>query len=161
MKNYSFRLATVLRIRRVESLLARERVGVAARRLTTAVAREREVSGWYQAGIAWIGELDSAAFAAAQQRGERLAEIVVTAAEQRAVSEAHLVTERLGAVRAERRVAVLERLDDRRRREWLAGVAREDVALLDDFANVRAASGSIGADVSVSGAGARGVADVD
>ena len=38
--------------------------------------------------------------------------MVVTATEERAASEGRLVAERLGAVQAERRVAVLERLDD-------------------------------------------------
>ncbi len=145
MKGYSFRLGTVLRVRRVEALLARQRVGVAARVLSAAVVREREITETYQAGIRLSGEFDGAAFIAAHERGERLARMLASAAGERAVLEAHLGAERLEAVQAERRVAVLERLDKRRRREWLAVVAHEDVAVLDDFATVRAAAGAMGA----------------
>jgi hypothetical protein len=145
MKSYSFRLGTVLRVRRVEALMARQRVGVAARVLADAAVRERELTADYQASIGLAHDLDGAGFMAALESGERLATMVATAVAERMESEERLVAERLEALRAERRVAVLERLDDRRRREWLAGVQREDVAVLDDFATVRAAAGSMGA----------------
>ena len=145
MKSYSFRLGTVLRVRRVEALMARQRVGVAARVLADAALRERELTADYQASIGLAHDLDGAGFMAALESGERLATMVATAVAERMESEERLVAERLEALRAERRVAVLERLDDRRRREWLAGVQREDVAVLDDFATVRAAAGSMGA----------------
>jgi hypothetical protein len=71
--------------------------------------------------------------------------MLVSAAEVRSTREARLGSERLEAVLAERRVAVLERLDERRRLEWLAAVQHEDVAVLDDFATGRAAAGAMAA----------------
>lgn len=143
MKGYSFRLGTVLRVRRVEALLARQRVGTAARVLATAVGREREMTETYQAGIRLSGELDGTAFVAAQESGERFAGMLASAVAARTTLEDRLAAERFEAVRAERRVAVLERLDERRRREWLVAVQREDVAVLDDYATVRAAKSAM------------------
>jgi hypothetical protein len=143
MKSYSFRLGTVLRVRRVEALLARERVGVAARSLATAVGHERVATATYQVAVGRTGELEGPAFLAAQQQGDRLAAMMAASASERAASERRLGAQRLAALQSERRVAVLERLDERRRREWLIAVQHEDVAVLDDFATVRAAAGAI------------------
>ncbi len=143
MNAYSFRLGAVLRVRRVESLLSRQRVGMAARGLATAVGREQTTSQAYEAGITCSGELDGAAFVAGQERGGRLAGMLAVAVAERAMADDRLSAERLESVRAERRVAVLERLDERRKREWMVAVQREDVAVLDDFATVRAAAAAI------------------
>jgi flagellar biosynthesis chaperone FliJ len=143
MKGYSFRLGTVLRVRNVESLLARQRVGMAARGLAEAIGREKQISETYQASIRLSSEVDGAAFLATRESGERLAAMMASAVVERAKREELLGAKRLEAVQAERRVAVLERLDERRRREWLLSEQREDVAVLDDFATVRAAGGAI------------------
>lgn len=71
--------------------------------------------------------------------------MVTAAAAERGVMETRLSAERLQALKAERRVAVLERLDERRRIEWMAAVQHEDVAVLDDFATGRAAAGAMAA----------------
>jgi hypothetical protein len=143
MKAYSFRLGAVLRVRRVETLLARQRVGAAARDLGLAVVRERDITAAYDDGTRPPGRLEGTAFLANYERGERLAGMLVSATDLRSAREAHLGSERLEAVLAERRVAVLERLDERRRLEWLAAVQHEDVAVLDDFATGRAAAGTM------------------
>ena len=143
MKAYSFRLGAVLRVRRVETLLARQRVGAAARDLGCAVVHEREITATYEDGTRPSGSLDGTAFLATYERGQRLAGMLVSAADVRSAREARLGSERLEAVLAERRVAVLERLDERRRLEWLAAVQHEDVAVLDDFATGRAAAGAM------------------
>ena len=118
-------------------------LGLAARSLALAVGHEREATARYQASIGHAGELEGPAFLAAQQRGERLAEMVAASASERAQKERRLGAQRLAALQSERRVAVLERLDERRRREWLIAVQHEDIAVLDDFATVRAAAGAI------------------
>jgi hypothetical protein len=145
VKSYSFRLGTVLRVRRVETLLARQSVGVAARVLASALVREQEMVDIYEQAARPRGELDGAAFVAAHERGGRLAGMLASAVDERAAHEARLGAERLEAVRAERRVAVLERLDERRRVEWMAAVQHEDVAVLDDFATGRAAARAMAA----------------
>ncbi len=144
MKNYTFRLGTVLRVRRVESLLARQRLGTAARSLAGAVIREQEATGAYEADIRSLGELSADAFVAAREKGERRAEMMTEAAADHDAASRCLDEERARTVHAERRVAVLEKLDERRRQEWLATVQREDAAVLDDFATVRAAAGAMG-----------------
>jgi hypothetical protein len=145
MKAYSFRLGAVLRVRRVETLLARQRVGAVSRDLGRAVVREAEISATYENGTRASGCLDGAAFLANYERGGRLAGMLVSAGEVRSDLETCLGSERLRAVLAERKVAVLERLDERRRLEWLAAVQHEDVAVLDDFATGRAAAGAMAA----------------
>jgi hypothetical protein len=79
----------------------------------------------------------------------------------RGTEESRLGARRLAALASERRVAVLERLDERRRREWLVAVQHEDVAVLDDFATVRAATGAIGAAKRTDPGGARETPDAD
>jgi len=64
VKSYSFRLGTVLRVRRVETLLARQSVGVAARVLASALVREQEMVDIYEQAARPRGELDGAAFVA-------------------------------------------------------------------------------------------------
>jgi hypothetical protein len=140
MKAYTFRLGTVLRIRGVESLLARQQVGVAGRALGAASGRERSAIETYEATARPPGELEGSGFVAARERGERLASVMLSATAARAAHERDLWAQRRAALGAERRVAVLERLDDRRRREWFVAVQHEDVAILDDFATVRAAA---------------------
>ena len=125
MKGYTFRLGTVLRVRHVEVLMARQRVGVAARMLSDAAVRERRLTAEYEASIGSADEIYGAGFIAAFESGHRLAAMVATSVAGRVELQQRLVAERLEALRAERRVAVLERLDDRRRREWLTGVQRE------------------------------------
>ena len=122
MKGYSFRLGAVLRVRRVETLLAHQRVGMAARELAAAFARERDMDNNYEAAVGVLGEVAGTVFAAKREAGERLADILAMAVGDRMKRQDHLGQERLGAVRAERRVAVL-----------------------DDFATVRAAAGAMGA----------------
>jgi len=144
MKSYAFRLGTVLRVRRVESLLARQHLGTAARALAQAVVREQEATSAYEADIRPPSELSADAFVAARERNERLAKMMTEAAADHDAAGRRLEAERVRTVRAERRVAVLEKLDERRRQEWLATVQREEAAVLDDFATVRAAAGAMG-----------------
>jgi hypothetical protein len=161
MKGYSFRLGTVLRVRRVEALQARQRVGVAARSLAVAVGLEREATQSYESSLDCYGELDGPDFLAAQQSGERLAAMMASSSVVRITQERRLGAQRLAALHSERRVAVLERLDERRRREWLVAVQHEDVAVLDDFATVRAATGAIGAAKRTDPGGARETSGAD
>ncbi len=99
MKGYSFRLGAVLRVRRVETLLARQRVGMAARELAAAVVRERDMDNNYEAAVGVLGEVAGTVFAAKREAGERLADILATAVGDRMKRQDHLGQERLGAVR--------------------------------------------------------------
>ena len=99
----------------------------------------------YEAGTRRCGVLDGTAFVAEHERGERLAGMLSAAVDERGALETRLSSERLDSLKAERRVAVLARLDERRRMEWMAAVQHEDVAVLDDFATGRAAAGAMAA----------------
>ncbi|MCU1490780.1 MAG: hypothetical protein JWM85_2185 [Acidimicrobiaceae bacterium] len=139
MKRYRFPLATVLRVRRVESALAQQRLALSTREL---IAAEDEVRVAQQRSRS-VPELllaaDAAAFSDWRDRGERAAlglasaELIVTATSER---REELRSE---AATAESRVRLLERLEEHRRAQWQRDEARADAAALDDFATVRSA----------------------
>jgi len=144
VRAYSFRLATVLRVREVGAALAQQRVAQLSTELRRALETERIVTERYEAAIQPQGELDSSPFVAGLEQGERLAGVLASARAASAAQAARLQIARLECAGAERRVAVLERLDERRRRDWVEAVWHEDVTVLDDISTIRAATRLIG-----------------
>jgi hypothetical protein len=135
---FSFRLASVLRVRRVEAAVAHGQVAEAARLLARAAAREREIAESYRRGNESITETDGVAFIASFERGGRLAEMLAEATRARSGLETRLGEAQSMATVAEQRVKMLDRLQERRRAEWLDGLQREDTAELDEFSARRA-----------------------
>lgn len=140
MRAYRFRLATVLRVRELQLLAARQEVSAAARSLAEGIERERRVTRAYEELTAAVGPQEADAFRAERECGARLALMMQAAARERQGLAERLLEARSEAVSADRRVSVLNRLAERRRNQWLSGVQHEDVALLDDFSGVRAAA---------------------
>ena len=140
MKAYHFRLERVAHLRRGQGVLARQAVARIVRQLEHAATDEAVSSRLYESFVTSEQPVESAAFLARFQQGERLAGAVVDAGRLRAERQHQLAQAREVASRAERNVAVLEKLDQRRRREWITQAQREDTAILDEFATVRAAA---------------------
>jgi flagellar export protein FliJ len=137
MRRFQFRLATVLRVRRVEEERVRGALALAnaaRRRAETELshAEERLAATPEPAGVvslaayrAWraTGELRAEGWHVASERVSRAAEV----AEER----------RQAWAKAAVRVAALERLEERRRDAWRQELSRAEVREVDDLVTSR------------------------
>lgn len=138
MKQYRFRLATVLRVRRAEEETAKLDLRAANVALREAVAERDRAKQRYEAAAA-----SSAAVGSVEELHAHRLEAGLLA-EQVAAAE-RLAMERTGTAvlaqarwsKAAKRVAVLERLDARRREEHAAEERQAEVALVDDLVSAR------------------------
>jgi len=137
VKRFQFRLATVLRLRRAE--LEQARLGLAeanARLHGLLIARDTEARRYHLAGAA------SSAVTVDQLAAERhdasIALERLGFAERRAAEAANAAAiAQITWLTAHRRVAVLERLEERRKEEHLGALAREEIAVIDDLTTAR------------------------
>lgn len=137
MRRYRFRLESVLRLRRAEESRARDVLAAANAELRQAL-RARDAEARRYAALPrslgemtleqYLGEAAAAALAAATLAQARR---VVSVAAAR-VAEAQLAWSS-----AAQRLAVLERLDERRRVEHAVEAQREEAAALDDLVTSR------------------------
>jgi flagellar export protein FliJ len=137
MKRYQFRLAAVLRLRVAEEEQAREALIAANARLKDLVrARDAEVARY---GALRGEELSTTldGLRAEQLRAD-LISLAITAA-NRAVGAAKTdaAVAQVVWTSAERRVRILERLDERRRAEHAADEARAEIVETDDIVTAR------------------------
>ncbi|MGE3621767.1 MAG: hypothetical protein AB7L84_15020 [Acidimicrobiia bacterium] len=130
-----FRLATVLRIRRIEEeraaaglARANARAGAATRAATHEVARHRARVRAAAPGTDLRWHL---------LVGARSAEAVRRAVEERAAADLEVATERAGYALARQRVAGLERLEERDARRAARAAQRRAQRAADDLAAVR------------------------
>ena len=137
MRRYQFRLGALLRVRRVEASLARERVAAASRRLNSASQVLQVAERRYVALPELLTPSDQLSFSDWRARGERAALALYEAKRRASEAAALREQERVRAARADQRVRALERLEARRLGEWKLAAARADSAALDDFATVR------------------------
>ena len=139
MKAYRFRLEAVAHLRRGQALLARQEVARILRELEQAAADEVSAARVYESFVSSEHPVDANAFLARFEQGERLTASVLDAAALRSERQRQLLAAQEAALRAERAVALLDKLDQRRRSEWVQQAFREDTAVLDEFATTRAA----------------------
>jgi len=139
-KAFTFRLETVLRVRRVEETRAREVLGATTRQVSRRMAELRRAQASCDALPSVLPPMTPAAFEAFRERARWLAESAARAAEelQQAVVEHALAREEM--IAAKRRVSALERLAERRFREWQDEFARAEMVELDDVVNSRTAA---------------------
>jgi flagellar protein FliJ len=147
VSRYQFRLATVLRVRRMEEEAAKVELRAANLALRQAVTARDAAEERYRAFTA----LGAAVVSAAQLHAERLEAGLL--AEQCSVTQRVALERAAGAALAQarwsksaKRVAVLERLDARRREEHAAAELRAEVALVDDLVTARYAAEHLEAD---------------
>lgn len=137
MKRYSFRLEQVLRIRQAQEEVALQELSRANKVLRSAVAhREAQLSRYldlYRADPA----TDVEGFRLECEERERSAAMLAEA--QRRASEARAEADRRIQQwqMANRRVAALERLDERRRAEHELEVSRAEASAVDDLVTSR------------------------
>jgi flagellar export protein FliJ len=132
---YRFPLETVRRVRRAEEEAARARLLFANASLVSAIAARDLADAHYRATSSAVADLASLLeercradlAAAALERAKRAVSL--------AASEAALA--HVAWASAAKRVATLDRLDERRRAEHLAEEGRQEVAMVDDIVAAR------------------------
>lgn len=133
MKRYSFRLADVLRVRRLQEDMARSGV-LSARRAEDAAAQLTAQRESHYAGLATSGHHQSAAaFLAWRAQAGHRADAVVMARNDRREAGAATASAVDGWRTAHGRVEMLERLDERRREEHHVEVRRDEDATADEL----------------------------
>lgn len=134
MKRYHFPLEAVLRVRRVQEESAAFALAHANRRRQDAIAAHRAAVARYEAVVWDNGQQDHATFRRERDVAERRA-AAVTAARANVESASHVASACYAdwAVAAQL-VAVLERLDERRRAEWRVEVQRAEASTIDESA---------------------------
>lgn len=141
MTRYRFRLATVLRVRRMEEEAAKLDLRASNVALRQAVVARDEAEDRYRA----FASGGTAVASAAALHAERLQAGLL--AEQAAAAQ-RVAMERASAAalaqarwsKAAKRVAVIERLAARRRAEHAAAELRAEIALVDDLVTARYAA---------------------
>jgi len=132
---YRFPLETVLRVRRAEERAARARLLLANATLVSAIASRDLADARYRATGSRVVDLVSLL---EERCAAELAAVALEHAKKmvsRAASEAALA--HVAWTSAAKRVATLERLDERRRGEHLVDEARREVAMVDDIVAAR------------------------
>ncbi|HET6792939.1 MAG TPA: hypothetical protein VFH45_00770 [Acidimicrobiales bacterium] len=137
MKRYRFRLAGVLRVRRLEEEAARGRLFEARAALVAATTAVEAALAHYRSAPQPLGEMSLEELSRHRLLADLAASSLAaarTAAEQAAATAAIRQAEWSAAAA---RVAVLERLDERRREEHRLEADRAEVAVLDDLTTSR------------------------
>ena len=133
MRRYRFRLAPVLRVRRLEEDAARA-VVLAATALTAGEAEaltERDAA--YAAGTAAHEPRSAADFVHVQEHRAALGRAVLEQRRRLQEAEVSLAQARTGWTAAAARVGALERLDERQRAEHTARALKEEEMVVDDL----------------------------
>jgi flagellar export protein FliJ len=137
MRNYHFRLATILRIRALEERVARDRYMVSLRERRQAeevlrAAKEALLSLEAPQGVVSIGDVRWSA-----DQAERMSSAILASFEVwRHVSE-RCEEQRRAWSEASKRSSVLERLDESGRAAWREETLRQETLELDDVTNSR------------------------
>ena len=139
MKRYTFRLDTVLRVRRVEEDRAVAALADARRQLDAAERALEDTLDRYGAMPAPSGTVALHELLQARARQELVAASVVHAGTQRLRAESIVDLQRAEWSAAAQRVAALERLDERRRAEHALEAQRQETIEVDDMVVARAA----------------------
>ncbi len=139
MKRYHFPLSAVLRVRHVELARKRQSFAETTMDLTRAYAAEEAAQTHYDAVPDMLAPTDTSSFSDWRALGERAAIALALAGGKVTTATSQHEVARRALAEAERRLRVLERLDERRRAEWRLANERADAAALDDYANARSA----------------------
>lgn len=137
MKRYRFALNSILRARRAEEDMARQRLAAANHEVRAAraayEARRAELGA-----VPWAdAPVDPVVFRANRAHEERMAAVLAKARQVVAVAEVAAASCYSAWVEAGKQVASLERLDERRRAEWNAEFLRQEAIAVDDVVAAR------------------------
>jgi flagellar export protein FliJ len=134
VSRYRFRLATVLRVRRVAEGLARLELAHAAAARARAVARLDAARAAAGRLPVIRGPMSAEAFALERARHEAALVGLAVARERLRLADDDMAVRTVRWRDAKRRLEVLERLEARRRAEWALDEARRQAKALDELA---------------------------
>jgi flagellar export protein FliJ len=137
VKRYRFRLDAILRLRVAEEEQARTVLGRAERELHVALAARDAELARYRSLLPARGPIANDIFHRQEVVARMAAATLRVAEHQVAVVAERAARARLMWSEAARRVAILERLDERRRAEYQEEERRAEVALVDDIVTAR------------------------
>jgi len=134
VKRYRFSLETALRVRRVQEEAAGFALARANHDLQRAMDTYRGALARYEALAPAHGTQELSTFRRDRDEAERMAASVQAAWVAVDVATDEVAARHAEWLAASRRVAALEKLDDRRRAEWLVEERRAEVAAIDESA---------------------------
>ncbi len=137
MKKYSFSLAKVLRVRRIEEEQAAARLGAARVSANAATAREAERRQALASRCARHGLQPAASFLAWAETTTLAGEALSGAKAERCRADADVEARRTEWSSAAARVSALEHLDERGRTAHVVERRREETKTADDVVNTR------------------------
>lgn len=137
MNRYHFRLEPVLRVRRIEQDSARAAMVAAGRELDDAEGVLHRSFERYESLPGTAGGQPATSWMAQRTRSGHTAASVVAAGVSRELAAARVDVQRDEVRAARRRVAALERLDERRRDEHALEAQREEAAEVDELVTTR------------------------
>ena len=132
MRRYRFTLESALRARRAQEDVARQRLAEANHRLAQARAAHPAAIDAARAVTLSTSAMDREDFVSTRAHEMRLADAVVRAQRTSVEIEVEAAVCYAAWVESGKRVASLERLDERRREEYQAEVLREEATAVDD-----------------------------
>ena len=138
MKRYEFRMAKVLRVRRLQEDAARAAVAAARAAENAAIETLEASKAHYAALPAGETAAPTSDFLSLRARGEWRGQAVVQADGRRQMAADGTSFALDGWQLANRRVTALERLDERRRDEYGVLVRRDEDATVDEIVTSRA-----------------------
>jgi flagellar biosynthesis chaperone FliJ len=137
MKRYSFRLQTVLRVRRIQEEQAKTALLLANRALHDAEIERTARWNRYDSTTADTALCTVAEFEAGRFRWDMAAQSAILADHLRDARAFEVVTARHTWTAASQRVEILERLDERRRDEWQHEFDHDELVEVDDIVTGR------------------------
>lgn len=137
MNRYRFRLEPVLRVRRIEQDTAQAGVVAARRDFDAAESDLHRSVDRYRARPETHGPSSAAAWLAGRAGTELTAATVIAAGTRRELAAGRVAEQQEALQAARRRVAALERLDERRREEHALAAQREEATDVDELVTSR------------------------
>jgi flagellar FliJ protein len=137
MKRYTFRLETVMRLRRAEEEGAREALMLANRELRDTIVARNRAEAHYRAVAAAGVSTTVPGFVADRQAAQLAADALALADQVVARAVGKVALAQVAWNNAKRRLEIIERLDERRREEYADGVRLAEIAEIDEITTAR------------------------
>ncbi len=144
MRAYRFRLERVRQMRRAQESIARMELAAANQRLRSSIESRDKLSSKYADMPRGAGIQDYGEYVRERQQLEFAERAVALANQDVGMAASNVATSQLHWIDTRRQVAVLDRLDERRRSEYRIELDRQEVKEIDDIVAARYASNGHG-----------------
>ena len=144
MKAYRFRLERVRQMRRAQESVARTELAAANHMLRKSIESRDRLSVEYAEMPKGTGMQDYGDYVRERHQLELAERAVALADQEVGIAASNVATSQFHWIDAKRRVAVLDRLDERRRSEYRLELDRHDIKEIDDIVAARYVSNGHG-----------------